>query len=279
MSLSLTGLGAALRLTLVSAFVALAVSAPRAEESATRAPVAAQVGEAPPIAAAADLQFALTEVAALFREQTGHSVKLTFGSSGNFFTQIGHGAPFEVFLSADEVYVKRLAEKGMTQGDGALYAIGRVVVFVPHGSPVDADSDLSGLAKALREGRVARFAIANPEHAPYGRAAREVLKARGLWEEIVPALVLGENASQAAQFASSGSVQGGIVPLSLVVQPDVAKRGTWALLPESLHTPLRQRMVLLQRAGPVATEFFNFVQEPAGRAILQRFGFVLPATN
>ncbi|KAB2940048.1 MAG: molybdate ABC transporter substrate-binding protein [Hyphomicrobium sp.] len=269
MSIALSALRAAQRLALVGAFTMLAVS--------THAP--ARADEAPSIAAAADLRFALAEVAELFRNQTGHSVKLVFGSSGNFFTQLEHGAPFEVYLSADEAYVKQLAARGLTRDEGTLYAVGRIVIFAPTGSPLEVDGNLAGLAVALNEGRIERFAIANPEHAPYGRAAREALLALGLWHNIEQSLVLGENASQAAQFAASGSAQGGIVPLSLVLRPEVADRGTWALLPESLHAPLRQRMVLLKHAGAVADKFYYFVQEPAARAILQRYGFVLPATN
>jgi len=269
MSPSLNTLSAAVRLALVGAFVLLAAGA--------HAPVRAD--DAPSIAAAADLQFALTEVAQRFREETGHSVKLTFGSSGNFLTQIEHGAPFQLFLSADEAYVKRLATRGLTRGDGSLYAVGRIVVFAPNGSPLKVDAELLGLKAALGEGRISRFAIANPEHAPYGRAAKEALIAVGLWSQVEAALVLGENASQAAQFATSGSAQGGIIPLSLVLQPEVAKRGTWSLLPESMHAPLRQRMVLLKHAGPVASEFYSYMQDASARAILERYGFVVPAIN
>ena len=239
----------------------------------------ARAEEAPVIVAAADLKFALTEVAQHLREETGQAVKLTFGSSGNFFTQIEHGAPFQVFLSADEGYVAKLSARGLTRDEGALYAVGRIVVFAPTGSSLKVDGALAGLGAALGEGRISRFAIANPEHAPYGRAAREALKAAGLWSRIEPSLVLGENAGQAMQFATSGSTEGGIVPLSLVLAPELANRGTWALLPESLHAPLRQRMVLLKGAGAAADAFYDYVQTPAARAILERYGFVLPASN
>lgn len=269
MGFSLRALGTSRRLALAGAFVMLAAG--------THSPLRAE--DQPTVAAAADLQFALAEVAQRFREEKGHSVRLTFGSSGNFLTQIEHGAPFEVFLSADEAYVKRLAAHGLTRDEGALYAVGRIVLFAPNGSPIKVDATLSGLRAALSEGRISRFAIANPEHAPYGRASREALTAVGLWSQIEPTLVLGENAAQAAQFATVGSAQGGIIPLSLVMRSEVAKNGTWSLLPESLHAPLRQRMVLLKHAGSVATEFYEYVQEPSARAILERYGFVLPAIN
>ena len=237
------------------------------------APAAAQ---APAIAAAADLKFALAELADRFKDATGREVRVAFGSSGNFTQQIENGAPFELFLSADEAYVERLAAKGLTRDAGALYAIGRIVLFVPSGSTLEPDPQLAGLRAALRDGRIKRFAIANPEHAPYGRAAREALQQADLWQAIRPVLVLGENASQATQFAASGSAQGGIVPLSLARAPEIARLGTSALIPANAHQPLRQRMVLLARASPAAVRLYDYLRSPAGRAILARYGFALP---
>lgn len=257
---------APVRLLLLGAFVWLGTACVHAEEG-------------PVIAAAADLNFALTEVAQRFRDVTGHTVKLTFGSSGNFFTQITNGAPFQLFLSADEAYVQKLAERGLTRDGGALYAVGRIVVYAPNGSPLKVDGGLAGLAAALGDGQISHFAIANPEHAPYGRAAREALEAAGLWSKIGPFLVLGENATQAMQFATSGSAQGGIVPMSLVLASQVERQGTWALLPEASHAPLRQRLALLKDAGDVATAFYDFMQTTPARAIMQRYGFVLPVSN
>jgi molybdate transport system substrate-binding protein len=228
------------------------------------------------IAAAADLQFALTEVAEAFKAETGQEVKLAFGSSGNFARQIRQGGPFEVYLSADEQYVLDLARDGFAQGEGTLYAIGRLVLVVPHGSPLRADGSLDDLAAALDDGRLERFAIANPEHAPYGERAEEALRHRGLWDKIQPKLVLGENVSQAAQFALSGSTQGGIIAYSLALSPKIAAQGSFELVPAEWHEPLRQRMALLRGAGPVAERFYAFVQEPEARRIMRRFGFILP---
>lgn len=230
----------------------------------------------PTIAAASDLNAALPEIAALFTRATGKSVRLTFGSSGNFTTQIENGAPFEMFMSADEAYVQRLAAAGKTEGAGDLYAIGRIGLFAPNGSRLRVDGRLADLGRALREGRVQRFAIANPEHAPYGRAAQEALQRAGLWTAIQPRLVLGENVSQATQFATSGSAQGGIIPLSLALTPQVKSAGTFALIPAEWHKPLRQRAVLLRGAGPTAREFYAFVQGPQARDVFRRYGFVLP---
>lgn len=236
------------------------------------------VGAAPPpsVAAAADLQFALTELAAEFRRDTGNELRLSFGSSGNFAQQIANGAPFELFLSADEAYVERLASGGFTRDRGTLYAIGRIALFVPNGSPLKPDASLADLKAAISDGRLRRFAIANPEHAPYGRAAREALQAAGAWPAIEPVLVFGENASQATQFAAAGDAQGGIVPRSMALAPEVAKKGTAVLLAERWHAPLKQRMVLLKGAGPVAVAFFEYLQTNHARQAFARYGFALP---
>lgn len=238
----------------------------------------AQSGAAdvPVVAAASDLQFALQEIAAAFTEQSGRQVKLVFGSSGNFRRQIAEGAPFELFLSADESYVRALAKEGKTLDDGALYAIGRIALIAPNGSPLKPDAELKNLAAALADGRIGKFAIANPEHAPYGRAAQQALTKAGLWDKIKPALVLGENVSQAAQFATSGSAQGGIVAYAQVLSPMIAKLITYALIPAEWHEPLRQRMVLTRNAGDAAKLFYRYLQSRPARAIFQRYGFALP---
>lgn len=261
-----------------SAALAATGGVPGAVEAlAAEAPLATPAGGVgPAVAAASDLKFALDEVAALFRQRTGQAVRITYGSSGNFFRQISQGAPFELFLSADEQLVERLAQAGLTQDAGALYAVGRIALFVPAGSPVRADAELSDLREALADGRLRRLAIANPEHAPYGRAAREALVHAGLWEAAQPKLVLGENVSQAAQFAASGSAQAGIVALSLARAPAFASVGSHALVPATWHRPLRQRMVLLRGATPAAQALYAFLGEPPARAILERYGFALP---
>jgi molybdate transport system substrate-binding protein len=232
--------------------------------------------DVPVIAAAADLQFALPEVAERFRLDTGREVKLAFGSSGNFFRQIQQGAPYELFMSADEEFVLDLAAKGLALDEGEIYGIGRIGLFTPHGSPLTPDGTLSDLKAALADGRLKKFAIANPEHAPYGRRAEEALRHVGAWEAIKEKLVLGENASQAAQFATTGSVEGGIIPYSLALSPKLAKRGSFALIPQDWHRPLRQRMALLKGAGEAARAFYAFLIEPEARAILARHGFASP---
>ena len=236
----------------------------------------AESREAPVIAAAADLHFALTEIAAAFTAETGQEVRLAFGSTGNFATQIREGAPFQMFLAADQAFIADLHAQGLTRDAGVLYALGRIVVMAPHGSALKPDPGLDGLAALLDAGHLTRFAIANPDHAPYGLRAAEALRHRGLWDRIQPHLVLGENVSQAAQFALSGNAEGGIIALSLALAPAVAAQGDHALIPQDWHEPLLQRMALLQNAGPVAGAFYLYMQSAPARAVMERYGFVLP---
>ena len=228
------------------------------------------------VAAASDLQFALTAVSEQFTTATGDRVDLVFGSSGTLTRQIQDGAPFSLFFSADEAFVERLVQGGHARGPGRLYATGRIVLFAPPGSPMVPAEGLDGLARLIKAKQVSRFAIANPEHAPYGRAAEQALRARGLWDALQPSLVLGENVSQAAQFAAGGDTVGGIIAYSLVLAPVMRDRGTHHLIPADTHAPLRQRMVLLKNAGPIAERFYTYVQSAAARATLATYGFAPP---
>lgn len=234
---------------------------------------------APVVAAAADLQFALVDVADAFKKETGQDVHLTFGSSGNFARQIRQDAPFELFLSADEAFVETLAKDGFMRDTGTLYAVGRIVLFASTGSPLKADATLSDLKAALVDGRLKKFAIANPEHAPYGKRAEEALRHAGLWDAIKGKLVLGENVAQAAQFATSDSAQGGIIAYALALSPKVSALGRYVQISDGWHRPLRQRMALTRKAGPAAVAFYAFMQEPVARAIMRKYGFVLPGES
>lgn len=231
----------------------------------------------PGVAAASDLKFALDEIAQRYARETGRSVRLAYGSSGNFRRQIAAGAPFELFLSADESYVRALASEGRLEDEGTVYAAGRLVLFAPAGSPVVPDKGIAGLAQFIRAGSPGKVAIANPDHAPYGRAAKEALERAGAWKHVEARLVLGENVSQAAQFATSGNALAGLFAYSLTFSPAVAGRGRFALLPESAHSPLRQRMALVKGAGEEARAFYRYLQGPAARAVFSRYGFTLPA--
>ena len=230
----------------------------------------------PTVAAASTLKFAIEEVAAQFERETGQRLRLVFGSSGNFYSQILQGAPFHLFMSADEDFVLRLADAGKTVDRGRLYARGRIGIMVPHGSRLKADGELKDLASALQDGRVRKFAIASPEHAPYGMRAREALQHAGLWNAMQSRLVFGENISQAAQFATSGATDGGIISQALALTPQVARLGEFALIPEAWHRPLTQRMVLLNDAPPAARAFYEYLSTPAAQAVMQKYGFVMP---
>jgi molybdate transport system substrate-binding protein len=230
----------------------------------------------PLVAAAANLNFALTEIAERFARDRGIRVELVFGASGALARQITDGAPFELFLAADEESAHRLAAAGLTRDAGAVYALGRLVIFAPHGSPLAVDARLDGLTRLARSGRVSRFAIANPDVAPYGKAAEAVLRTRGVWETIRPRLVLGDTVAQAAQFATTGNAVGGLIAYSLVLAPGFASRGAYAVIPEADHPPLRQRMVLLRDATPAAEQFYAYLQRENARAILRRHGYGLP---
>ncbi len=258
-------------------FVLASAAAAACVGSAARTPHAL-ASDAPAVAAASDLQFVLPAIADRFRVETGRALRLSFGSSGNFAHQIEQGAPFELFLSADEQYVFRLADRGVVPDRGMLYAIGRIALFVPRGSTLKADPQLRDLKAALADGRVRRFAIANPEHAPYGRAARAALRHADAWSAIEPRLVIGENAAQAAQFAASGSAQGGIVPWSLAHSTPMAALGEFAPIDPAWHRqePLRQRAVLARGAGETARAFLSYLERAQAREIFRRHGFALP---
>lgn len=235
--------------------------------------------DAPMVAAAADLKFALAEVAGRFEQETGMRVQISFGSSGTARQQIAQGAPYQVFFSADEEYIFALHQEGLTLDQGRVYARGRIVLLVPPASTIPVDAELGGFVQAVRAGSIRHLAIPNPDHAPYGMRAREALRHLGVWEEVQPRLVLGENAVQAIQFVVDGGAEAGIVPLSLALAPPMAKAGRHVLIPEEWHAPLIQRVALLKGAGPVARAFYEYCGTPAAREILRRYGFLTPEAS
>jgi molybdate transport system substrate-binding protein len=230
----------------------------------------------PTIAASANLNFALTEIAEQFARDRGLRVELVFGASGTLTRQIQDGAPFELFLAADEEFPNQLNAAGLTRDAGVVYAVGRLVIFAPKGSPLTVDERLDGLARLAKAGGVTRFAIANPQVAPYGKAAEAVLRKRGVWDTIRPHLVLGDTIAQAAQFATTGNAVGGLIAYSLVQAPGFADRGTHAVIPDADYPPLRQRMVILKRASPTAAQFYSYLQGEAARAIFRKHGYAVP---
>jgi molybdate transport system substrate-binding protein len=223
------------------------------------------------VAAASDLKFALAELAEQYARGSGVRVQLNLGSSGQFVQQIRQGLPVDLFMSADEDFVFQLADAGLTRDRGTLYALGRLAGIVPAASLLALDPELRGLRAAWAQ--VRHFAIANPAHAPYGRAAQQSLEKLELWQLVRPKLVLGENIAQTTQFITSGAADAGITALSLALAPEVARETRHVVLPESLHAPLRQRMVLLKTSAAAAAAFFDFLQSPAARAVFRRYGF------
>ncbi len=222
------------------------------------------------IAAAADLNFAMPEIARQFRAaRRAVEWEIAYGSSGNFFAQISNGAPFDVFLSADVEYPRKLAAAGVGMGNSVFtYAVGRLVVWVPAASPLDP-------ATALGEPAVKHVAIANPQHAPYGRAAQAALRSLGLYASVEPKLVFGENIAQTLQFVESGAADAGIVALSLALAPAERARGRYWEIPLDAYPRMEQGGIILKDSQP-AREFRAFLLSAGGRRILKQYGFFVP---
>jgi molybdate transport system substrate-binding protein len=242
------------------------------------------------IAVASNMQPAMQQIQAQFQRepdalQTGKpasaKLRIVYGASGNFVSQVLQGAPIALLLAADEQSIERLHAAGRSEDGGVVYASGRLALFVPQQSLAvwQPDAAMQGLRQALQRQQIQRFAIANPELAPYGRAAREALQAVGLWQSIQSRLVLGENIAQAAQFASGGSTQGGILALSLALTPALQQRGRHVVLPASLHQPIHQRMALMRGAGEPARALYRYLQQPAAQAILLAHGYAVPGAD
>ncbi|HEV2101992.1 MAG TPA: molybdate ABC transporter substrate-binding protein [Candidatus Acidoferrum sp.] len=228
------------------------------------------------IAAASDLQFALPDLAAQYEKQTGVKLVITYGSSGNFFGQIRNGAPFDLFLSADTEYPRKLMDEGLAVPDSLRpYAIGHLVLWYPKDSPL---SFSDGVLKTLLDPRVQKIAIANPEHAPYGRVAVAVLRGAGLYERVKSKLVFGENVSQAAQFVQSGNAQAGLIAFSLALSPAMAGGQCVGVATPHQDEQLMQAAVVLGSSGNklAAASFLSFLKTPAARKILTQYGFSSP---
>jgi molybdate transport system substrate-binding protein len=230
----------------------------------------ARVGRTLTISAAADLQNAFTEIGAAFEKETGASVTFNFGSSGQLAQQIAQGAPVDVFAAANRAYIDDLATRGLILPDTVhLYARGRITLWTRADNPLHLQS-LTDLAQP----QVKRVAIANPEHAPYGVAAREALQRAGVWDLIQSKLVYGENVTQAKQFAETGNVDAAITALSL----SVGTPGQWVLIPQELYPPLDQALGVVRTTKDErdARAFIAFVDSPSGRAVMVKYGFILP---
>ncbi len=259
-----------LGLALMALLVACGISSTNQQSPA---PVASSPTSNPvtlTVSAAADLNYVFPEIGKVWEQETGNKVVFNFGSTGQLAQQIERGAPVDLFAAANKKFVEDLDKKGLILSDTkALYGVGRITLWQKEGSALDITN-----IKALTKPEIKRVAIANPEHAPYGVAAKQAMETAKIWQELQPKLVLGENIKQTQQYAETGNVDVAIVALSLSVnQP-----GKWVLIPSELHKPLDQ-MLAVPKAAPypeVAKRFAAFVNSEKGRPLMQKYGFVLP---
>src|SRR5215467_5588758 len=228
------------------------------------------------VAAAADLQAAMQQVAAHFQKDTGKSVKAIYGSSGNFFQQIQNGGPFDMFFSANLDYPKKLEEAGLVEPASFYpYARGKIVMWVPKESKVDLNLGL----QALLQPGVQKIAIANPQHAPYGQAAVSAMQKEGIYDKVKDKLVLGENISQTASFVISGSADVGIVAVSLALSPNMRDKGRYIVIPTDEYPPIQQAGAILSSSKnkEAAEQFLSFIKTASVADTLKKYGFDVPS--
>lgn len=238
-------------------------------------PVFGQASEKMTIAAASDLRYALDDIVALYKERNPElEIEVIYGSSGKMTTQVFNGAPFDVFFSADIGFPEKLYAEGFAVTEPEVYAVGRIVIW-------SRNMDASKLSlQDLTDPAIRRIAIAQPSHAPYGLRAQEALMATGIWEEVEPKLVFGENIAHTAQMAESGAADVGIIALSLAMFPDLAKHG-YTLIDDALHNPLTQGYVVTSHGkdNQAAGAFARYMAGDEAHAIMTRYGFIMPGMN
>jgi molybdate transport system substrate-binding protein len=230
------------------------------------------------VAAASDLQVVMPQIAKAFEQQARIGVELTYGSSGNFFAQIQNGAPFDLFFSADSEFPARLVRGGAADGrSAAVYGLGGLILWVPAKAKCNPQAERWN---CLLKADVSKIAIANPAHAPYGRAAISAIQAAGVYEQVRQKLVFGENISQAAQFAQSGNAQAGVLATSQTKSSGISEGKYWEV-PRDSYPRIEQTVVVLKatKEKSAAEEFVKFVTEGPGHALLQQFGFQPPSTS
>lgn len=230
------------------------------------------------VAAAADLQFAMQEIAAGFQKQTGKQVKVIYGSSGNFFQQIQNGAPFDMFFSANLDYPKQLEASGLTTpGSYYQYARGKIVLWVATDSKLNISSGLN----SLLDPAVKKIAVANPQHAPYGQAAVAAMQSEGVYDKVKDKIVTGENISQTASYVVSGAADAGVVALSLALSPTMKDKGRYVEIPAGEFPPINQACVILKssKEKEIANQFLSYLRTKAVADTLQRYGFAIPSSS
>jgi molybdate transport system substrate-binding protein len=231
-------------------------------------------GQMVSVAVAANMKDAFAEIQAAFKATGKPEMRVVYGSSGNFTAQIMNGAPFNLFISADEKFPLELYKNGRTVDAGKVYAIGRIVFITKNSSGIELGQDKTHLARAITKAN--KLAIAKPQLAPYGKAAIEFMKAEGLWDLAKDKLVYGDNIGAATMFVATGAADVGFTALSLAQSPEVAKQTHYVLLNDSLYEPIMQRMVLIKGAPQEAIDLYRFMQTVKAREILAKYGYGAP---
>jgi molybdate transport system substrate-binding protein len=258
----------ALRCALIATYLLLSFSTPSFAQNKDTSELV--------VAAAADLSSALKDVTSSFKKKTGIKIELSFGASGALTQQIHNGAPFDIFFSADMDFPRQLIAAGEADGPTLYqYAVGKLVLWVPADSALDVEHKGMDI---LLDPSVKKIAIANPQNAPYGRAAVAALKHVGLYDRVTDRLVIGENISQAAQFAESGNAQAGFVALAHAIAPSMQGKGKFWVVPQDYYPPLAQGVVVVTRSAhkKEAQEFLDYIKTKEAKDILRKFGFSLP---
>ena len=230
--------------------------------------------QAPAIAVAANMKDAFSDIMAAFKVGSKSDLKIVYGSSGNFATQIINGAPFSLFIAADEQFPLELFKKGKTIDDGVIYAIGKLAIITQSSSGIVLSDNKAELVKAISKAN--KVAIAKPEIAPYGRAAIQYLKAEGLWDLAKDKLVYADNIGAATSYVVSGAADMGFTAYSLVKSPEMLKQTRFSLVDTRFYEPIKQRMVLIKGAPQGAIDLYRFIQSSEAKAILQRHGYTTP---
>ncbi|QWE17637.1 molybdate ABC transporter substrate-binding protein [Polynucleobacter sp. AP-Nino-20-G2] len=236
--------------------------------------VSIAVGQTTSVAVASNMKDAFTEIYTAFKVNRKSDVRVVYGSSGNFATQILNGAPFNIFIAADEQFPLELYRQGKTMDSGKVYALGKLALIAGKASDIKLTNDKAELARVIAKAN--KIAIAKPELAPYGKAAIEYLKAEGLWDQAKAKLVYGDNVGAATMFVATGAADVGFTALSLAQSPQIAKETRYLQVSEGLYEPIKQRMVVIKDAPQEAIDLYQFMQSPKARDILLKHGYSLP---